>query len=155
MDRSLLATHPLCSGKGELVRNSGHSRDKSNSSAQHHQQVYLLLGSDEKASMYLELLKKDKPRYYHDNLRAIIKGTKGIGAPFIRQSLSYCLENGLYNGTGFSEVAKNYRKIGQQANSPKANITVSCASLHDNTWEMGIQVSDITTYENLIGSWNI
>lgn len=154
MDKSLLAIHPVACGKGELVRNSDHGRDKSNSSVQHHQKVYLLLGSDEKASMYLELLRKDKPRYYHDNLRAIIKGTQDIPGEFIRQSLTFCLENGLYNGTSFCEVAINYRKMNQQANGSTINIAVAGTSLLCNSAEMNVPTSNIKTYENLIGLWN-
>lgn len=154
MDRTLLATHPVSIGKGELVRNIDHTRDKSSSSVQSHQQAYRLLGSDEKAAMYLDLLRKDKPRYYHDNLRALIKGTKGLPGEFIRQGLTFCLENGLYNGAGFCEVATKCRKMAQQANNPKINIAVTGTSALDNSAGMSIQKSDIKTYENLIGSWN-
>lgn len=154
MDRALLATHQVSSGKGDLVRNNDHTRDKSKSSAQNHQQAYRLLGSDEKASLYLELLRKDKPRYYHDNLRAIIKGIKDMPDEFIRQSLVFCLENGLYNGAGFCEVAIKYYKMSQQAKGSKINITITDTSVLDNSAGMGVQTSKIKTYENLIGSWN-
>jgi len=117
MDRTLLTTHAVNDGKGELVRNSDHSRDKSSTFEENHQQVYLLLGSSQKAAMYLELLRKDKPRYYHDNLRAIIKGSKTIPGEFLLQSLTFCLENGLYNGNSFCQVAMNYQKMNQQAKS--------------------------------------
>jgi transposase len=154
MDKTLLTAHLLSSGKGELVRNSDHVRDKSSSFAQRHQQVYRLLGSDEKATLYLDLLRKDKPRYYHDNLRAIIKGTKDIPAEFIRQGLTFCLENGLYNGTGFCEVAMNYQKMKLKNNNPKINIAVTDTSVLDNSEGMSVQTSNIKTYENLIESWN-
>ena len=154
MDKTLLATHALSNGKGELVRNSDHTRDKSNSWAQNHQQVYLLLGSDEKAALYLELLKKDKHRYYNDNLRAIIKGTKDMPAEFIRLSLTFCLENSLYNGAVICEVATNYRKMNQKASSPKINIAVTDTGGLTDSAEMSLQTSNILTYENLIGSWN-
>lgn len=154
MDRTLLTTHPVGNGKGELIRNSDHARDKSNSSAQNHQQAYLLLGSDEKAAIYLELLRKDKHRYYHDNLRAIIKGIKDIPAELIRQSLDFCLENSLYNGAGFCQVAINYQKMNQKNSSSKINIAVTDTSVLNRSAEMNIQTSNIKTYENLIGSWN-
>jgi len=153
-DKTLLATHPVSNGKGELVRNSDHSRDKSSSSSQNHEQVYLLLGSNQEAAMYLELLRKDKPRYYNDNLRAIIKGTKNIPEEFIRQSLSFCLENGLYNGNGFCQVTINYQKVNQQAKRLKTNIAVTSTTALNNRAEMSVQTSNIRTYENLIGSWN-
>jgi hypothetical protein len=154
MDRTLLTTHAVNDGKGELVRNSNHSRDKSSTFEENHQQVYLLLGSSQKAAMYLELLRKDKPRYYHDNLRAIIKGSKTIPGEFLLQSLTFCLENELYNGNGFCQVAMNYQKMNQQAKSTKINIAVNGTSVLNDSAEMSVQTSDIKTYENLIGSWN-
>ncbi len=154
MDRTLLTAHAVSEGKGELVRNSDHSRDKSSTFEENHHQVYLLLGSSQKAAMYLDLLKKDKPRYYHDNLRAIIKGSKTIPEEFLLQSLTFCLENGLYNGNGFCQVAINCQNMHQQAKSTKINIALPSAGALDDSAEMSVQTSNIKTYENLIGLWN-
>jgi hypothetical protein len=104
--------------------------------------------------MYLELLRKDKPRYYHDNLRAIIKGAKHISEEFLRQGLAFCLENGLYNGNGFCQVAMNYQRMNQQAKRSKINIAVTSTITLNESEEMSVQTSNIRTYENLIGSWN-
>jgi transposase len=154
MDMTLLTTHQLSNGKGNLVRNTDHRRDKSGTSAQVEEQACLLLGSDQKAGMYLDLLKKDKPRYYHDNLRAIIKGTKQIPAQLIRQSLDFCLENGLYNGAGFCQVAMKYQKMSLTQSNPKINLAIGDTSVRTSSAEMSVQTSNIKTYENLIGSWN-
>ncbi len=155
MDGTLIVSHPLCSTKGELVRNRDHARDKSNSSTQKHQQVYHLLGADKKADLYLDLLKKDKQRYYHDNLRAILKGTKGIHEEFIRQSLTFCLENHLYNGAGFCEVARKYQKTNTAVNNVQIDIAISDLDTpNHNSLEINVPTSNIKTYENLIGTWN-
>jgi hypothetical protein len=154
MDKTLLTTHQLSSGKGELVRNTDHRRDKSGTSAQVQEQAYLLLGSDQKAGMYLDLLRKDKPRYYHDNLRAIIKGAKQTPVELIRQSLDFCLENGLYNGAGFCEVIVKYQKMSHKGSTPTINVAVADTSVLATSAEMSVQTSNIKTYENLIVSWN-
>jgi len=154
MDKTLLATHPIGCGKGELIRNSDHNRDKSKSCTEKQQQAYQLLGSDEKAALYLDLLKKSKPRYYSDNLRALIKGLEGISLEVTRQSLGFCLENSLFNGAGFCQVAVNYQQMSVKESNPSINIAVTNASLPDAESEMYIQTSNIKTYENLIGSWN-
>lgn len=154
MDRTLLATHSVSNAKGELVRNCDHKRDKSNSSAQKHQQVYLLLGSNQKAALYLDMLRKDKPRYYHDNLRAIIKGTRGISDEFILQSLSFCLENSLYNGSKLCEIAIKYQKMQQQDINPKVNVSATETEVQSDSLDMSVQTSSIKTYEKLISSWS-
>lgn len=154
MDKTLLATHTLSNLKGELVCNTDHRRDKTGTSAQLHEHTYQLLGYDQKACMYLDLLREDKPRYYHDNLRMIIKGVEKMPVELIRQSLDFCLENGLYNGAGFCEVAMKYQKMSLKDSTPKINIAVADASVLAKSADMSVQTSNIKTYENLIGSWN-
>jgi len=157
LDKTLLATHEISSKKGGLIRNSDHAREKSKSCAEKHQQVYQLFGSNEKANLYLELLRKDKPRYYHDNLRAIIKGTEDIGEEFISESLDFCLENGVYNGADFSQIAMKYQQADLQKNSPVINIAIQAtAGNHTagNNPDENLQTSNIKTYENIIETWN-
>ncbi len=154
MDHKMVGTHAVSPGKGELVRNTDHKRDKSGNILEHQEQAHHLLGSSESATLFLDMLKKDKPRYYHDNLRAIIKGTQGIPIEFVRQSLSFCIENGLFNGARLSEVAANYQKLNRQSTSLKINIEVSETNILNEATHMDVQTSNIKTYENLIVSWN-
>jgi hypothetical protein len=153
MQKHLLAVHVLGVGKGQLIRNTDHTRDKSLPLIKKHQEVLSLLGSDDKADIYLDLLQKGKPRYYYDNLRAIVKGTQNIPAEFIRKTLVFCLENDLYNGAGFCEVARNYHASSQQSAQSSPNLAIAHSSLPEAQPNFNVQTSDIKTYENLIGSW--
>jgi transposase len=153
MDNTLIATHPINIGKGELVRNSDHSRDKSKSYHESSQQVLQLLGGDEKGQLFLDLLRKDKPRYYHDNLKAIIKGTKDISTDIISKSLMFCLENKVYNGAGFCQVARNYLREKSSENSPKINRCVSYTEGIKNNADINVPTSNINTYQKLMESW--
>lgn len=153
MDKTLLTIHTISIGKGDLVRNSDHTRDKSKRCEESSHQVLQLLGGDENAQLYLDLLREDKPRYFHDNLQAIIKGTKDIPTDFIRQSLMFCLENKLYNGAGFSEVAKNNLRKNISENSPKINLCVSnTEGIKDNA-DIRVTTSNINTYQDILEAW--
>jgi len=149
----LLTIHTISIGKGELVRNSDHTRDKSKRCEESSHQVLQLLGGDEKAQLFLDLLREDKPRYFHDNLQAIIKGTKDIPPDFIRQSLMFCLENKLYNGAGFSEVAKNNLRKNRSENSPKINLCVSNTEGIKNNADIRVTKSNINTYQDILEAW--
>ena len=159
MNEILLATHQISSSKGELVRNRDHAREKSKSYQQKHQQVHHLLGFDERAALYLDLLQKKKPRYYHDNLRAIIKGMQDITQEFVRQGLDFCLENEVYNGADFCQVAMKYQNaVQRQSMLENSRAIFDGSETRDNipnhNVDMNLQISNITTYENLIESWN-
>lgn len=154
MDKELIATHRLSMGKGDLISNTDHRRNKSQTTSQKHTETLQLLGGDEKAQLYLDLLQQDKSRYYYDNLCVIHERSKTISQEFIRKSLVFCLENKLYNGYGFCEVAQKYQKEsitkthqeidGDMANSP--NII--------NQKDLQVQKSDINNYEKLLEGWN-
>jgi transposase len=154
MDKELITTHRLSVGKGDLISNTDHRRNKSQTTSQKHAATLQLLGGDKKAQLYLDLLQQDKSRYYYDNLRVIHERSKTISQEFIRKSLVFCLENKLYNGYGFCEVAQKYQKEsitkthqeidGNMANSP--NII--------NQKDLQVQRSDINNYEKLLEGWN-
>lgn len=153
MDNTLIATHPVAIGKGELVRNSDHSRDKSKSYHESTQEVLQLLGGDEKGQLFLDLLRKAKPRYYHDNLQAIIKGTRDISNDIVSKSLMFCLENKVYNGAGFCQVAKKYLTEKSKENSPKPNLSVSGTEAVKSNADINVPTSNINTYQNIVESW--
>ena len=114
-EKILLATHLISLGKGELVRNTDHGRDKSTTIAQDYAQVLELLAGNQKAVLFLENLKADKPRYYHDNYKAIKRGIKGYSKQAIDKTIEFCLENKIYNGYRFCEIAKHYHQLQDQA----------------------------------------
>jgi transposase len=110
LNKELLAKHTVCYLKGALIRNTDHGRDKSNKISQSHQTVLKLLGANQKATQFLSLLEKDKPRYYHDNLKVLLKNLTNIPPDIIGQALQLCLENSIYNGYQFIEIATYYHK---------------------------------------------
>ena len=69
----LLATHKIPNEKGVYVRNTDHGRIKSKTIRKMHETLLYDLGNTPKAEKYLNRLEKDKPRYYHDNLRVMLE----------------------------------------------------------------------------------
>jgi len=150
-EKKVLAMHQLSINKGELVRNTDHGRDKSASITQAGKEVEDMLGNTQKAILFLELLRAEKPRYYHDSLRVIKIGLTGVSKEIIAQTIDTCLENKIYNGHVLTEIAnkiiqnKNKQenlKIQVQLPTEKNNTVLQQLSIEPNT-------SDINTYEKI------
>lgn len=154
MNRQLITTHTLSLGKGELIRNTDHRRNKSKTIDQKHTAVFELLGGNEKAQLYLDLLHQDKPRYYYDNLRVIVEKSKEVSKEFIQKSLVFCLENKLYNGYGFCEVAQKYQSESTAKNHQQIDESIANNPDIINQQDLQVQTSDIDNYEKLFEEWN-
>lgn len=149
-DHNWLASHPIALGKGELIRNTDHGRDKSQSLNKQLEQVLKLLPDDPLWELYLQQLKQDKPRYFNDNLRVINKGLAGIEKQVISQSVKFCLENKLYNGYGLCEAAKGFAMQLYSENmldKPMLHPIEHPENLQ--RFNISVKTSDINTYEKL------
>ena len=146
----LLASHAISHLKGVLVRNTDHGRDKSKKINQSHQEVLKLLGANQKAVQYLNLLEKDKPRYYHDNLKTLLKGLKYNSCQIIDKALGFCLENQIYNAYRFIEITSYYQKQKLAQNNSNKTILPQAHHYHLQNAEITPSVSKIDVYESII-----
>jgi hypothetical protein len=149
-EKQLLTIHKISVNKGELVRNTDHCRDKSSTIGQTHDEVLKLLGNSTKAQLFLELLKENKQRYYHDNLRAIKQGLPSVSIEIIDKTIETCLENKTYNGNVFCEIANKYFQDIKHDNF-KIPIPIKPDKINAQWQQMPItpQTSNINTYEKL------
>jgi hypothetical protein len=149
-EKQLLTIHKISVNKGELVRNTDHCRDKSATIGQTYDEVLNLLGNTQKAQLFLELLKENKQRYYHDNLRAIKHGLPSISIEIIDKTIETCLENKTYNGNVFCEIANKYFQDIKHENF-KIPMPIKPEKINAQWQQMPItpQTSNINTYEKL------
>jgi hypothetical protein len=110
MANELIATHTISLGKGCYVRNNDHNREKSNTLVQTHTEVLKMFGDSKLCKSYLYLLEKDKPRYYHDNLVAILKGITDKPESVTNKALEICVESNIFNGNQFKEIVNYFQK---------------------------------------------
>ncbi len=146
-----ITNHQVSLNKGELVRNTNHGRDLSLTWEQTQKEVLQILGNTEKSILYLELLKTDKPRYYHDNLRAIKHGLTSIPKEIIEKTILFCLETKTYNGHMICEIATNYLRQNQQKDNLKIYTEIAGEKKKTIIQQISItpQTSNINTYEKL------
>lgn len=111
MQKKVIASHGISCLKGKTIRNNDHLRDKTTSIKEKEKQALHILGQDNSSHRYLQALKRDKPRYYHDHLRAIINKLKDINQKYIHQAISISMEQGIYNSNQLEEIVLYCQKI--------------------------------------------
>lgn len=84
-----IARHTLCSGKGEIIKNSHHYRDLSVRVEKLEQELVILLDNEQAGELFA-LLKATSPRIYKDQLVGVKKIVKRLGAPTAEQLQQIC-----------------------------------------------------------------
>jgi hypothetical protein len=148
-DKDVLAVHPLCLGRGMTVRNSDHTRDKSQSILKLKEEILSMMPDIEKSEQYIEMISREKPRYVRDNLLLMKKHIPGLEMDFLVQSLDFCLENSLYNANKFIEVGKHYQA---ESKASKVTMILPEITVKDglDALDMIPQTSNISVYETIL-----
>lgn len=148
--KNILCKHKRCFEKGKTIRNTDHKRPKSETLEILHKQVFELLGASELVENYLQMLHKDKTRYYRDNLQYILKNKDNYGDAVIKESLMFCIENKVFNAKNVIDILNT--KQAENSIMPfenKTNILPANSNL-EQTEFTNQQISDINKYENIM-----
>ena len=144
----LLTTHQLSIEVGATIRNTDHSRDKSQSISMLKESVLGMLPGNENMSLFFELLAKDKPRYLRDNLKIIEKKGTEISPEFLNTAVKFCLENNIFNANQLIEIAKHKQASALQEQNVAYNIPEITISRKIQT--INVDTSKINTYEKIM-----
>jgi transposase len=106
-----LARHHLSDGKGELIKNNNHKRDRTKGIDSYLKQVAELLNNTPDAKAFLDEIHKRKPRYIRDQLQLIKRSIPDVDKKIIEDALKYCIKYSLYSATDFADVIKHYQEI--------------------------------------------
>lgn len=152
MEKEFICTHILSFEKGQTIRNTDHKRQKSQTLEIYQEQVLELFNKSEIAKNYLQMLRKNKSRYYRDNLQYILKNHDNYEDANIRNGLLFCTENKVYNAKSLIDILNRYQKdkdhftyvpSGNELNT----VQTDAANLHPEY--NNIEISDINKYENI------
>jgi hypothetical protein len=143
-----IVQHLISQEKGCLVRNESHRRSSPLKKEETYRDVLKLLGH-EHAEVYLDQLKQDKPRYYHDNLKVLQKNLQGVAKVIVAKALGICLENRIFNAHEFGQVIRLCKK--KAAVSPAAQ-TVIINNINGPYahQDMEPEISNINYYETIL-----
>jgi hypothetical protein len=143
-----LCRHQIASGKGMKIFNTDHKRDKTAAIKELIEEVAGLFPAPGQALIWLNHIKKDKPRYIRDQLLLIKEATEKYSPELIMKVLQYCLGNSITSAIEFKAIAAHYL----QSKEPRANI-VHLNPLSGKLSEVAFkqpEKSSIEDYQNLL-----
>ncbi len=108
-EKEKIAEHIKFLGQGEYIRNTDHGRVKSKKLQESEDALLSKFNNTINAIRFLELFKQDKPRYYHDNLREMLKHIDNYNASIIDKVIDFCLENSVFNANEFNQMLFHYK----------------------------------------------
>jgi transposase len=100
-----LCTHTISAGKGNLVRNTDHKREKSDTINQMIKDISCMFSNHELAILYMEGIRAAKPRYVRDQLILIKQTIESTDTQTIDNTLQYCLQMKVFSANDFKSVA--------------------------------------------------
>ena len=106
----LIADHEIDAGKGRLVKNSSHKRDREAGLEELEEKIKGYLGSSGQVIDYLSETRKRKPRYYRDSLCGIIREMFKYTPDVLNRALETSMRMGSYNARQLVEVAETIRR---------------------------------------------
>lgn len=149
----LICRYKIASGKGKIISNTDHKRDKSKAIGHMINELIGLFDDKEMAIKYINTIKEEKPRYIRDQLLIIKKAIDNTPKQIINQALSYCMEHNIYSAVDFKSVIDRFYEHSKTASDKipeiklldKANIDKASTSPSS---------SDIIDYENIFKNKN-
>lgn len=112
-----ICRHAITTGKGNKVLNTDHKRDKSAAINEMIEELVIKLSDPETGRTWLNLIKKDKPRYIRDQLLIIREAIEETEPDIIKTVVKYCCENNIASASDFKAVVKHYLRLGGQVQS--------------------------------------
>ncbi len=131
--KELLTKHSIPEGKGNIVRNNDHKRDKSRKVKELTEQVAGLFSDTQAAGSYLKELHRIKNRYMRDQLVVMEKALENTPRVIADQALEFCRKYQVYSAGDFKAVVEHLRHQAQaQKASTDPDKPPAIQLLHDN-----------------------
>lgn len=125
----VIATHTIPDGKGILIKDRKHSRDRTKGIDAFINTVAQEFMDSELAFEYLQAVKEKYPRYIRDQLQMILKETKANHKELLTAALNECIKRNLYSATDFSDVVSYLKRQRQHNDTVITNNDENVAAL--------------------------
>jgi hypothetical protein len=117
-DGSEICRHLIAVGKGQRIKNTDHTRDKSIAIAQMTSQLCSLLDNPGQGQQFIQAIRQTKPRYVRDQiliLRQVIEKTEPV---VVTQALDYCCQHHITSAADFKAIVEQYLQDKQAEQAP-------------------------------------
>ena len=104
--QQMVASHPLCEGKGQLIQSSNHRRDHSCRIAELYELTLTAWGDSPAVRQLLDGIQQQKPRYVRDQFQLLRNVAVQHDPSTLSQALRHCLERDLYSAVDIRDAAQ-------------------------------------------------
>ncbi|MCM3365034.1 hypothetical protein ACTQ5K_15780 [Niallia sp. Sow4_A1] len=127
----VLARHPLCHGKGELIKNRQHTRDRSKGIQAYKETLIRQFKDQEKAERFIYEIGSRYQRYIRDQLQ-VIQSTINHYRIVVDESLAVCIKDQLWSANDLRDVAQHLTRL-KEAKAPNPSSIQGTKNSHINT----------------------
>lgn len=145
-DSEPIAVHPLCEGKGQLVKSTNHTRNYSVGIQEQLEDIKERFSAAEQAELYLTEIQKKYPRYMRDQIKIMYRVIKHY-KPFMDQALDTCVNKQLWSANDLWDVAKHLAQTTHHDDEP---IETPLRNLPPQ-WKEKATVRDLDSYLDILG----
>jgi transposase len=117
-----ICTHSIAQGKGQKILNNDHKRDKSAAINELIEEVAGKMPDPQMAQEWLNMIRKDKPRYIRDQLLMIRDAQQGLNPELVSKVLQYCITNRILNATDFKAIVGHYLQESEPVKTSETKI---------------------------------
>lgn len=142
----ILAKHSLELGKGKLIKNRNHGRDRSKGIQAYKETVTRQFENEQLVNTFIDKMFEAYPRYKRDQLGILQKAAADYPS-FINCALQKCLDENLTSANDFADVAKHFSTL--SGDEDKFQIPeVTEQPLKSN---IRVAIRPISTYTDILG----
>ena len=105
-----IAAHIIPDGKGQYILDPSHRSQHKMSNGKKEAAIMEYCNGDELVALWLNGLKRDRPRYYKNNLRLLFSEMRHFEPGTLHRAFELCLDRGMYNAKDFISLCDRIGK---------------------------------------------
>ncbi len=149
-DFSLITRYEVSSLKGRTITKDGHAASKSRDILESEKILRVFFNDwaeDGMLSVFLDKVRKDRPRYYHKTVSAMASLLTEYDVAEARKLLASFLERGVYNANTMKEMAASAL---QKASTNKKSVPSSALSSSYSSQDLNPERRSINEYKRIV-----
>ncbi|MHC0039761.1 IS21 family transposase [Pseudoneobacillus sp. C159] len=125
----ILAKHQLSLGKGELIKNRNHTRDRSKGIQAFRETIIRQFDNQESAELFLHKIADIYPRYMRDQLQ-VIQHTITHYRSEVEEALEKCIQDQLWSANDLRDLAQHLTRLKEsKPSNPQVNTEIKSNNL--------------------------
>lgn len=144
----ILAKHKIRHGKGELIKNRQHTRDRSKGIQAFKETLIRQFNDQEKAQKLINEVAQRYPRYIRDQLQVIQYAITHFRA-HIEEALAVCIKEQLWSANDLRDIAQHIARLKEEKDSPTPSVKE--AKKDNPATKATAALREVEYYTNIMG----